>query len=228
MKSARGLAVVVAALSLVGEVVFAQDLSRYRDYVLDSTLQSVVTASGTRTTDVKTIHERPAKIQQLEWRAPYASSGSEFADPVRTIGFTFFNDALYQVVVSYDRDRTAGLTNDDLIDTLTATYGTPVPKSAKTPAPRPAAASPDAVVLAQWETADASLTLVRDTFAPEFQLILISKPLGVRARNAVREAIRLDAAEAPRREADQRKKDAADASASREKARTTNKAAFRP
>jgi hypothetical protein len=38
----------------------------------------------------------------------------------------------------------------------------------------------------------------------------------------------LDAAEAPRRELDQRKKEAAEASAAREKARATNKAAFRP
>lgn len=50
----------------------------------------------------------------------------------------------------------------------------------------------------------------------------------MRARSAVREAIRLDAVEAPRREAAQRKKDAGDASAARDKTRVANKAAFRP
>lgn len=54
-----------------------------------------------------------------------------------------------------------------------------------------------------------------------------SKPLSFRARNAIREAVRLDAAEAPGRELDQRKKEAAEASAAREKTRVTNKAAFR-
>jgi hypothetical protein len=41
-------------------------------------------------------------------------------------------------------------------------------------------------------------------------------------------AIKLDAAEAPWRQADQRKHEAAEASATRDKARVTNKAAFRP
>jgi hypothetical protein len=38
----------------------------------------------------------------------------------------------------------------------------------------------------------------------------------------------LDAVEAPQRELDQRKKEAAAASAAREQSRATNKAAFRP
>ena len=228
MNSARGLVIAVAALIVSGHVASAQDVSRYRGYVLESTLESVVATSGARATDAKTIHERPAKIQELEWRAPYVSSGSELADPVGEIAFTFFNDALYQVVVSYDRVRTAGLTNSDIIDTLTTAYGAPVVRSATTRAARPAAANPDAIVLAQWETAVASLTLVRRTYVPEFQLILISKSLSMRARNAAREAIKLDAADAPRRESDQRKKEAAEASAAREKTRATNKAAFRP
>ena len=102
-----------AALSLFGHVASAQDVSRYRGYVLESSVESVVGTSGARAADTKTVHERPAKIQELEWRAPYASSGSALADPVGRIVFTFLDDALYQVVVSYDRGRTDGLTNND-------------------------------------------------------------------------------------------------------------------
>jgi hypothetical protein len=228
MNSARGFVLAVAALILSGDVASAQDFSRYREYALGGTLESVVATSGARATDAKTIHERPAKIQELEWRAPYVRSGSELADPVGEIAFMFLDDALYQVVVSYDRDRTDGLTNNDIVATLTTAYGEPVLRSARVQATRPAAAHPDTIVVAQWETAAASLTLVRGTYAPEFQLILISKPMSIRARNATREAIKLDAAEAPRRESDQRKKESADASATREKTRATNKAAFRP
>jgi hypothetical protein len=228
MNSRRAFVIGTAALTLFGHVASAQDVSRYRGYVLDSTLESVVATSGARTTDVKTIHERPAKIQELEWRAPYASSGGALADPVRGIVFTFLDDALYQVVVNYDRHRTDGLTDSDIIGTLTAAYGPPVLRSAKQQPTRPAAAQPDTIALAQWETAQASLTLVRGTYTPEFQLILLSKPLSLRARNAAREAIRLDASEAPQRELDQRKKEAAEASAAREQTRATNKAAFRP
>jgi hypothetical protein len=228
MNNARARVIAVTALMVVGDVASAQDVSGYRGYMLESTLGAVAAASGARAADAKTIHERPAKIQELEWRAPYVTSGSELADPVSGIVFTFLNDALYQVVVSYDRARTDGLSNSDIIDTLTAAYGAPVVRSAKQPLIRPAAAQLDTIVLAQWDTAETSLTLVRDAYTPEFQLILIAKPLSLRARTASREAIRLDAAEAPRRELDLRKKEAAEASAAREKARTMNKAAFRP
>jgi hypothetical protein len=228
MNSARALAVVVGGFIVSGYPASAQDLSRYRAYALESSLASVITASGARLGDAKSLHERPARIQELEWRAPYVGSGSELADPVREITFTFYNDALYQVVVSYDHDRTEGLTNKDIIESLSAAYGVPLLRSAGTRTSRPAAALPDTIVLAQWENAASSLTLLRGAYAPDFQLILISKPLSTRARSAIREAVRLDGIEAPRRELEQRKKDVADAGAARDKTRATNKAAFRP
>jgi hypothetical protein len=228
MNGTRAFVIGAAAISLLGHVASAQDVSRYRGYVLESTLESVVATSGARATDARTIHTRPAKIQELEWRAPYTSSGSARADPVSGIVFTFLDDALYQVIVSYDRDRTDGLTNNDIIATLTGAYGPPVLRSAKQLPTRPDAAQPNTIALAQWETAQTSLTLVRSTYTQDFQLILLSKPLSLRARNAIREAIRLDASEAPQREMDQRKKETAAANAAREQTRATNKAAFRP
>jgi hypothetical protein len=227
LNSARAL--VIAAVGLAcGQAAFAQDVSRYRVYALESTLAAVISASGAGATEARTLHERPARIQELEWRAPYVNSGTEFPDPVEAIAFTFYNDALYQLIVSYDRDRTDGLTNRDLIDSLSATYGEPGLPSARSGTSRPAAALRDAVVLAQWETAGAALTLLRDPYSPEFQVVLISKPLNALARSAIREAVRLDTIDAPRRELEQRRKQAADASAARDKTRATNKAAFRP
>ena len=216
------IAVAVIVSAHVGS---AQELSRYRVYTLESDLASVVAASGVRLTDVKTLHERPARIQELEWRAPYVSSGSDNADPVRGIVFGFYNDALYQIVVTYDHGRTDGLTSSDVIKSLSEVYGEPVLSSGKS---RPAAAAADTVVLAQWDSATTSMTLVRGTYSPEYQVVFISKALSTKARSAIREAGRLDLVEAPRRELEQRKKDAADATAARDKARTTNKAAFRP
>jgi hypothetical protein len=227
MNSTRPL-VIAVGLILSWQVASAQDMSRYRAYVLESSLDSVIAASGTRVADAKTLHQRPATIQELEWRAPYVGSGNVVADPVREIGFTFFNDALYQVIVNYDRDRTEGLTNNDVIESISAAYGVPALASVTTRTSPPAEAFPDGIVLARWENAESRLTLIRGSYTPEFQLILISKPLSTRARSAIREAIRLDAIEAPRRESEQRKKEAGDASAARDKARLTNKAAFRP
>ena len=227
MNSTRPL-VIALGLILGAQLAFAQDMSRYRAYVLESSLDSVVAASGARAADAKTLHERPATIQQLEWRAPYVDSRNTLADPVREISFTFYNDALYQVVVNYDRDRTEGLTNSDIVESVSTAYGVPTLASGRTRTNPPAEAFPDSIVLARWENAESLVTLVRGSYTPEFQLILVSKPLGTRARGAVREAIRLDAIEAPRREAEQRKKEAGDASAARDKTRIANKAAFRP
>jgi hypothetical protein len=222
----RARVVVVALVLVLGpQLAAAQDLSRYRAYALESSLESVIAASGARAADVRTLHERPARIRELQWRAPYESSQSQRADPVRGAVFTFYDDALYQIVVSYDRERTNGLTNADLLESLTAVYGAPVLKSARS---RPSAASPDSVVVAQWDGPTSSLSLLRGVYTPEFQLVLISKTLSTRARDAIREAGRLDVIEAPRRELEQRKQEIADANAARDKARTTNKGAFRP
>jgi hypothetical protein len=216
---------VAIVLVLGTPLVSAQDTLRYRAYALDSSIDSVLTATGSRAADIRVLHQRPALIQELEWRAPYASSGTEFADPVRTIVFSFCDNALYQVLVNYDLGRTDGLSNGDIIDSLTAVYGAPVPAPARN---RPLDASADTVVLAQWDRAGSSLTLLRGVYSAEFQLLLTAKASSTRARGAIREARRLDAADAPRREREQRKQEAADATAARDKLRASNKAAFRP
>jgi hypothetical protein len=216
---------VVLVLVFSSQPVSAQDVLRYRAYALGSSVDSVVAASAARAADIRVLHERPSLIQELEWRAPYTHSGTELADPVRTIVFSFCDNALYQVVVNYDLSRTDGLSNDDLIASLTSAYGAPVPGSARN---RPLDAPADTVVLAQWDRAGASLTLLRGVYSAEFQLILTAKALSTRARSAIRAAARLDTADAPRRQREQRKQEEAAAAAARDKIRTTNKAAFRP
>jgi hypothetical protein len=227
MNRMRPLAIALG-LVLGGQLANAQDMSRYREYVLGSSLDAVAVAIGVGAADAKTLQERPAKIQQLEWRTPYVDSRNTQPDPVREITFTFYNDALYQVIVNYDRGRTEGLTNGDIVESLSGTYGAPALASARPRTRLPAEANLDTTVFAGWESAESVLTLLRGAYSPEVQLILISKPLSARARTAAREAIRLDAIEAPRREAAQRKKEAEDAAAARDKTRVANKAAFRP
>ena len=121
--------------------------------------------------------------------------------------------------------RNLYLTDGDIIESLRAVYGEPVLKPTRN---RPAAALSDTIMLAQWDSPGSSLTLLRGGYSAEFQLVLMSKALSARARDAIRESGRLDALDAPRRELEQRKKDVADADAARDKLRTTNKAAFRP
>src|SRR6185503_13619973 len=107
--------VFAVTLLMSGQTAFAQDMTRYRDYALESSLDAVVATSGARPADAQTLHTRPATIQELKWRAPYVSSTAPLADPVRDITFSFYNGALHQVVVTYDRDRTEGLTAKDVL-----------------------------------------------------------------------------------------------------------------
>jgi hypothetical protein len=226
MTSMRPLAI-VSLVVLGASPVAAQQMSRYRDYALESSVASVATISGARESDTKTLHERPAKIQELEWRAPYVRSGAEMADPVRDVLFSFYNDQLYRIVVTYERDRMEGLRNDDVIGSLSATYGAPL-LGKVTRSALPADVPADSVVVARWEDPVSLMILTRDIYTPQFQLLLISKTLNARARAAISAALRLDIKEAPQRELDQRKKEVADAREASQKARVTNKAAFRP
>ena len=228
MLGIRIIAVASLGVLLHGQSLAAEAPFRYREYALGTSVASVVTISKTRNDSIKTLHERPALIQEIEWRAPYVSSGTKLADPVRDIVFSFYDDQLYQVVVTYDRDRMAGLTNDDVIESISATYGVPLLRHARAAQSSQASMPAETSVLAQWEDAASVLTLRRHTYSPQLQLVLISKALSSPARAAIREALRLDTQEAPQRERDQRTKEVADARVVAQKARVVNKAAFKP
>lgn len=216
---------IACVLVAIAQPARAQQALGYRTYVLGSTVESVVALSGATAMDIKTQHEQPAVIQQLEWRPPYGGSAGGLADPVRHVVFSFCDGALYQVLVSYDSSRTNGLSNGDVIAAVTDAYGMPVPNAARN---RPLEAAADTIVLAQWDAAGSSLTLLRLVYQPDFQLLLTSKALATRARGAIRAAERRDRKNAPRREQEQREKESETASAALEKIRATNKAAFRP
>ena len=47
-------------------------------------------------------------------------------DPVQQIVFSFYNDQLFKLVVNYDRQRTDGLTDADMIEALSSWYGPPL------------------------------------------------------------------------------------------------------
>jgi hypothetical protein len=145
---------------------------------------------------------------------------------VREIAFSFYNDALYQLIVTYDREKTDGLTNKDLIESLSVTYGTPTTRSAGNRVS--GLVLVDTILLARWEDGAASVTLLKDSYSPQFQLRLVSKPLMTLAQGAIREAARLDAIDAPRAAAALRDREAAEEKAALDKTRSENKATFKP
>ena len=227
MTIVRVLAIVSLGLVFSSPDAVAQSLSRYRGYALESSLASIVKATGASASDLKTLHERPAKIQELQWRAPYVSASSRTTDPVRSLLFTFYQDQLYRIVVTYDGDRMEGLTSGDVLDSISAVYGA-LPMQPRSADSMPLDMPAYTTVVGQWDDGASVLSLVHRGNSREFQLVLISKQLSARARTAVTEALRLDTKEAPQRELDQRSKALADARVVQEKARAVNKAAFKP
>jgi hypothetical protein len=86
----------------------------------------------------------------------------------------------------------------------------------------------DTIVVARWESPEASLTLRRHTFYADVTLTLLSTSVSLVAESAVRKAVRLDALEAPQREKALAAKEAAEAGTILDTARGVNKPAFRP
>jgi hypothetical protein len=228
----RMLAVAAVTVPLCGNVVYAQNTPRYRDFVLGSSVAVVSASSGMPATGVKTLHQRPALMQSLEWRPrhPYSPPAGT-ADPVEQVTFGFYNDQLFTVSVDYDTRRTEALTEADLIESISATYGSsakPVTvrrKSSTTGAlDSPYALTP----IARWEDATYSITLLRATYPTSFSMVMESTALARLAGTANAEAVRLDAIEAPQREVARQKQDAADEAASQAQSRRVNKPAFKP
>ncbi|MPZ21569.1 MAG: hypothetical protein GEV06_27310 [Luteitalea sp.] len=227
MSTARILTMSVVWVLISTPSISAQDLSSYRGYQLGTSLGAVAEQAGL-TPEGQVLHQRPQLIQELMWLPPRALSSSPQQESVRKVVFTFYNGQLFRMVVSYDRDRTQGLTNVDLVEALSTTYGV-----ATLPPPEVASSSfqvsdHNDKVVARWEDPQYSLTLFRSSYPSAFGLLVSSKPLDALAQTATVEAIRLDEEEAPQRESARQQKQAEENRAKLDKARGVNKLTFRP
>jgi len=227
MTTARSVAVLVFGAVLWMPLIEAQDLSRYREYQFGMSLPAVAKQADVKQSDAKAVHQRPAMIQELEWRPQHSASPE--SDPVKDVLFSFYNGELFRMVVNYDPDKTQGLTNEDLVGVISATYGIPTRPAAKTITFSSAQGySETEKILARWEDAQYSLNLFRSSYPSTFGMVAFSKRLDAIARLAIINSIRLDQQEAPQREIERQKKEAQENRAMEEKARLANKANFRP
>jgi hypothetical protein len=222
---------VAASVVLCAHSAHSQDRARYRDYHLGSDLSSVAGLAKVPATGARTIHQRPAVLQELEWRSPYGTLGSTAStDPVQRIVFSFYDNQLFKLVISYDRQRTNGLTDSDMVDAISRMYGVamlqPVSQAVFTGASR--GDGDLGAPIAQWGDADGSVGLYRSSYASEFRVVVISPRLETLSRIAAAEALRLDELEAPQRESERKLKVAEDTRILQEKARLANKATFLP
>ena len=229
MISTRALGVGMLGVVLATSAVQGQTGARYRDFQLGGDIASVAARTGVAASDAKTVHAQPAMLQELEWRRPYAVSSGTSADPVQQIAFSFYNDQLFQLVIDYDRDRTEGMTDADMVDAISTIYGTPrKPLARATRASVSTIDQESGTRVAGWGNGEYSAMLYRSAYGSGFRMVVTSVRLNTLARTAEAQALRLDERDAPRRERARQKEEADQARASKEKARLANKATFKP
>jgi hypothetical protein len=192
MTRLRGVAVLVFLIALSASLIRAKDLSSYRDFQFGMSVGAVAKQAGMNLAEAKTLHQHPALIQELWWQRSFSGS-SPRTDPVRGVVFSFYDGDLFRMVVNYDRYRTEGLTDEDMIKAISAKYGV---------AARPVGVSvlfsssqiynDSEKVIARWEDSRYSYNLYRSSNQPTFGMLIFSKRLDILAQAAIVEAIRLD------------------------------------
>ena len=228
MISSRSLATAVLCAVLFSSLSAAQDLAKYRDFQFGMSPESVAKQTHMSVSDAKTVHQRPAMIQTLQWDQLGYFDRSAKADSLRSIRFDFYNGELSKMVMIYDPAGTEGLTTEDMIDAISELYG-PATKPERTIAVSTSAVYEDnQKVLACWEDAQYSYNLFRSSYGNAFGLVAFSKKLDLMASESRREADRLDKLEAPAKELVRLMRQEEDKRAAQEKARLITKPKFRP
>lgn len=227
----RTLAIAALAFSLLSHTVDGQDLSRYRTFELGASVASVLTATGAAEKQVKVRHQRPALLQELEWRPSRWTAGTIAAstDPVDLMSFSFYNDQLFRIVIDYGHERTVGLTNSDVVDAVSMMYGSPLLATKAAGRPPLGLDGDTGTVIARWGDAEHAIALYRTAaYGDTWRLIVTNSAVDTLARGAESQALKLDAVEAPQREIDRQKQERDQERAAADKARDVNKPAFRP
>ena len=204
----------------------AAALSSYRGITLGDSVQVVADHLKIPVTDVKVVHERPTVVQQITWRPSRFVSGTAVErDALAEIILTFNLGRLARIEVVYDRERTQGLTNADLVEAFTAVYGPSLLLS--TPIRTTTAAS-DLETIGSWTDPETLVLLWRERYPSRVGLRLTSIDGDRALQDAISGGARLQASEAPARELAIRAAEAAAIQARDEKLRRDNKAAFKP
>ncbi len=224
MKTLRSSIICSVVLFLLIPSLRAQDLSKYRHFTLGMSLTTVLKHTDQRMTDVKVIHGRPAMIQELEWWPPNLSGSSFQSDTVKQILFSFYNGELYKISVTYDPPSTQGLTEEDMVKSISAKYGPAAIVAPEIDSAQNDRSDPKQTTVASWEDVQYSVNLVRSSFSDVLGLVVLSRRVNTEAELATREAVKLDEQEGPKREADRQKKQTDDLEVARQK----NRKIFRP
>ena len=224
MNRMRNAVVTVSLVLLSAPFALAQDLSKYRSFALGTSLTELTKQVGPYSHWTNLVHQHPAVIQELTFWTLGSSPSPATVDPRSQILFSFYNGELYKMVVTYDRDSTKGLTDDDMVQAVSARYGTPTRLYPEIKLPTNDVSRSTETVIARWQDSENSVNLLRSSDQSSFLLAVFSKRLDARAKTASIESEKLEKHEAPQVEIGRPKKEADEL----EVARQMNQKTFRP
>src|SRR6266403_3375740 len=224
MKVIRNSVLCLVILLLSTPLLAAQDLSKYRQFTLGTSLPKVLEHTQQKRADVKLVHGRPVLIQELNWWPPNLPGTSFKSDTVEQILFSFYDGELYKMSVSYDQTATEGLTEQDMVKSISAKYGPATIVAVEIDSAKSDANVVKQTPVASWEDAQYSFNLTRSAFTDHLGLIIYSKRVNAVAELAIAEAVKIEEQEGPNREAERQKKQTDDLEAARQK----NRKIFRP
>jgi hypothetical protein len=225
MKTIRSSILCFVVLFLAAPLLHGQDLSKYRQFALGTSLTRILERTDQKMADVEVIHGRPALIQELTWwPPPSVSAVSLRSENIEQILFSFYNGELYKISVTYDPTSMEGLTADDMVTSISAKYGPPTSVALAIDATENDRYDGRLKPIASWEDSQYSYNLVRSSFSDILGLVIYSQRVNAEAELAIVEAAKLDEKEAPQREAERQKKQMDDLEVARQK----NRKIFRP
>jgi hypothetical protein len=221
------LLIAVCLVAIASSATAGTGLSQYRGLTLGDSVATAAGVLNVPATNVKVLRAQPSLVEQLTWRPILFVSGATVqADAIAEMVLTFHVGRLVRIAVTYERDRTAGLTETDLRDAITAVYGAPslLSTSAWTSGPERF----ERKEVGRWEDAGSLLSLWHERYPERLGLTLTSVAADAVLQAAIAEGARLDSADAPARDLARRTAEAAAQQARLDKIRLDNKAAFKP
>jgi len=160
MKTLRSSILCLVVLLLVAPLLRAQDLSKYRHFTLGMNLTKLLERTEQKLTDVKTIHGRPELIQELTWWPANDPGPSLRSESAEQILFSFYNGELYKISVTYDRPSTEGLTEADMVKSISVRYGPATIVAPELDSVTDGQYNSKQKPVASWEDAQYSISLV--------------------------------------------------------------------
>ena len=224
MKIISRVVISVVLILLSTSAIYAQDLSRYRNFSFGMKLADISKQVAPQLVQTKLVHKYPAVIEEATWWPRESSTPSPKGEPVWQVLFTFYNGELYRILVTYDQQAVKGLTIEDMVEAVSVDYGTATRPDALISFPTNELYNSTERVIARWEDSRSSVNLFRSSFLNSFGVVMFSKRQDAQVRAALAEALQVEGREDRQGEIERQMRDAELLEAARQKNRKT----FRP